>query len=159
MVGYDFPVEASQILLFARAIGDENPVYTERTSAAAAGFDGVLAPPTFAVASVHFDPDYELRPRQGRPWIGSARESSGAPLGETGWLHAEQHFEFRRPMVSGEILEVIEREGRSWEKASRGGGTLRFEERCCDYRVSGTGEVVTVVRAVYVLPTPTAEEI
>lgn len=151
---YRFPVEASQILIFARAIGDDNPAYTEPNSQAAIEFGGVLAPPTFSMASVQFDPEYELRPKAGQAWIGSAREPSGAEPSNTGWLHAEQHFEYHRPLVAGEMLDVVEREGDSWEKHSSRGGALKFVERYVEYRVVGTGELVTVARAVYVLPMP-----
>ncbi|MDI9979791.1 MaoC family dehydratase N-terminal domain-containing protein [Rhodococcus sp. IEGM 1307] len=149
-----FPVEAGHILMFARAIGDENPIYTEPGSQTVSTFGGVLAPPTFVMASAQFAPENELRPKRGRAWFGSARESSGAIPADTGWLHAEQHFEYRRPLVAGETLDVIEREGKAWEKKSRRGGTLKFEERLVEYRATSTGELVTIARFVYVLPVP-----
>lgn len=40
-----FPVEASHILMFARAIGDPNPIYADPNCTAAAEFGGVIAPP------------------------------------------------------------------------------------------------------------------
>ena len=53
-----FPVEAGHILLFARAIGDKNPVYYGEAG-------DVIAPPTFVQASAQFDPEYFLRPKIG----------------------------------------------------------------------------------------------
>lgn len=147
-----FPVEASHILMFARAIGDENPVYTDPSSPQAAAFGGVIAPPTFTMASSQFDPDAVLRPKPGEPWFGSAKEPSGATRESTGRLHAEQHFEYHRPLVQGEILTSIERDGRTWEKESKRGGTLQFEEKFIDYRTVETGELVVTARFVSVLP-------
>jgi len=63
--------------MFARAIGDPNPVYYDREAATQAGLDGIPAPPTFVQASAHFDPDYPLRPAFDGPWFGSGREPTG----------------------------------------------------------------------------------
>jgi acyl dehydratase len=63
-----FPIEAGHVLLFARSIGDPNPVYADAEAAGEAG--AILAPPTFVQASAQFDPDYPLRPRIGQPWMG-----------------------------------------------------------------------------------------
>ena len=147
-----FPVEATHILMFARAIGDENPVYTDPDSDAAARFGGVIAPPTFTMASSQFDPDAILRPKLGEPWFGSAKEPSGAEITSTGRLHAEQHFEYHRPLVAGEVLKATERDGKTWDKESKRGGTLHFEEKYIDYTNVDTGELVVTARFVTVLP-------
>ena len=52
-----FLVEAGHVLLFARSIGDLNPLYTDPDAVAEAGFDGVVAPPTFVQASAQFMED------------------------------------------------------------------------------------------------------
>ena len=67
-----FPIEAGHVLMFARSIGDPNPVYAD-AEAAAASEAGIIAPPTFVQAGAQFDPDYALRPDVGRPWFGSGR--------------------------------------------------------------------------------------
>ncbi len=72
-----FPVEAGHVLMFARSIGDPNPVYSDAEYAAASEVGGLIAPPTFVQASAQFDPDYGLRPRIGTPWFGSGRYPSG----------------------------------------------------------------------------------
>jgi hypothetical protein len=69
-------------------------------------------------------------------------------------LHAEQHFEYHRPLLAGEVLVTVERDGRTWEKQSRGGGTLRFAERFIDYLSAETGEPVVTAGFVSVLPIP-----
>jgi N-terminal half of MaoC dehydratase len=153
-----FPVEASHILMFARAIGDENPVYTDPASPEAAEFGGVIAPPTFTMASSQFDPDAVLRPKVGQPWFGSAKEPSGATITSTGRLHAEQHFEYFRPLVAGEVLTAEERDGATWEKESKRGGSLLFEEKFIDYRNVDTGELVVIARFVSVLPSQAVKQ-
>ena len=60
-----FPVEAGHIMMFARSIGDPNPVYADAEYAAGTEVGGVIAPPTFVQASAQFDPDYPLRPKPG----------------------------------------------------------------------------------------------
>jgi acyl dehydratase len=147
-----FPVEATHILMFARAIGDENPVYTDPLSPEAAEFGGVIAPPTFTMAGAQFDPDHPLRPKVNEPWFGSGKQPSGAQIESTGRLHAEQHFEYHRPLLAGEVLTATERPGATWEKESKRGGTLKFEERFIDYTNADTGEPVVTARFVSVLP-------
>src|SRR3984957_20153018 len=119
-----FPVEEGAILLFARAVGDPNPVYSDGEYAATTEVGGIIAPPTFVQSSAHFDPDYPLRPRVGQPWFGSGRTASGVSRGTTGGdsgagrgLHAEQEFEYHRPLRPGDILAATSRAGR------RGGKT------------------------------------
>ena len=147
-----FPVQESHILMFARAIGDENPVYTDPSSPEATEFGGVIAPPTFTMAGTQFDPDAFLRPKLGEPWFGSAAEPSGATIESTGRLHAEQHFEYHRPLVAGEVLRTVERPGETWTKESKRGGTLQFEEMFVDYVSADTGDTVVTARMVSVLP-------
>src|SRR5215471_19204786 len=65
-----FPVEAGHVLTFARAIGDDNPVYRDPELAATSEVGGLIAPPTFTIASAQWDPDYPLRPKPGVPWLG-----------------------------------------------------------------------------------------
>ncbi len=146
-----FPVEAGHIMCFARAIGDANPAYY----GALEGDAPVPAPPTFVQASAQFDPDYPLRPRLGEPWFGSGREATGARAGGgasagggggTG-LHAEQHFEYHRPLRSGDVLTATLREGNTWEKQGRRGGRLVFSEIVTEYR-DAAGELVVTARTV-----------
>ena len=68
-----FPIEASHILMFARSVGDPNPIYDPSQTDAA----DIVAPPTFAQASAQFDPDYFLRPKLGEAWFGSGKEPTG----------------------------------------------------------------------------------
>ncbi len=137
MPEHRFPVEAGHILLFARAMGDPNPIYADADYAQTTEVGGIIAPPTFERASVQFDPSYHLRPKSGEPWFGSGREPSGgphpqAPEGGTA-MHAEQHYEYHRPLRPGDLLTVKTRPGKRWERAGRRAGTLSFAETVHDY--------------------------
>ncbi|MER7926108.1 MaoC family dehydratase N-terminal domain-containing protein [Streptomyces sp. NPDC096057] len=140
MTGQPFPVEAGHILMFARAIGDENPAYRG---------DSPLAPPTFTMASAHHDPDHRLRPKEGEEWFGSGAEPGVMPEGGGG-LHAEQHFEYHRPVRAGETLYAHTAEGRTWEKRGRT-GRLLFSERVTEY-LDADGEPVVSAVTVAVVP-------
>jgi hypothetical protein len=149
-----FPVEASHIMMFARAIGDANPVYCDAEAAKAGETGGVIAPPTFPQAVAQFDPDYHLRPKPGVPWFGSAKTPggiNGKPPPGGGGLHAEQQFEYHRHLRPGDVLTVDIRPGKTWEKESRRAGKLLFRERIVEYR-DQNGELVVTARAVSVVP-------
>lgn len=155
-----FPVEFSHISMFARAVGDENPIYHDPDYAKASPLGAVIAPPTFVQASAQFDPDYSLRPKPGQPWFGSGREPTGVKPGETktgsagggngGVLHAEQHFEYHRPLKAGDVLSATTFPGKSWEKEGRRGGVLKFSESITEYR-DQNGELVVTARGVGVI--------
>jgi hypothetical protein len=145
-----FPVEAGHILLFARAIADPNPIYADPEAA--------VAPPTFVQASAQFDEDYFLRPKPGRPWMGSGSspsqaaaaagaESPGSGGGGGTGLHAEQHYEYHRVPRPGDVLSATVRPGESWEREGRRGGKLQFSESVTEYR-DQNGELVVTARSV-----------
>ena len=144
-----FPVEAGHIELFARALDDPNPIYSDSEYAASSEWGGVIAPPTFTQAAEHWDPEYDRRPHHGEPWYGSGREPLGPaePPGGSGGLgfHAEQEFEYQRPIRPGETLLVTIRSGKSWQKQGRRGGTLSFSETITEYR-DQAGELVVTAR-------------
>jgi acyl dehydratase len=172
MAAERFPVEPGHILLFARSIGDTNPLYADTAAAEAAGFDGVLAPPTFVQAGAQFDPDYPLRPHPDKVWFGSGSTPSGLSKprpregegngddsgsgsgggdggsGGTG-LHAEQRYEYHRPLVAGDVLSAETRAGETWTKQGRRGGNLRFRELITEYR-DQEGELVVTATSVAV---------
>lgn len=153
MTAERFLVEPGHITMFARAIGDSSPAFDLTVTDPG----DVIAPPTFVQASAQFDPDYYLRPKVGgEGWFGSGAQPSGLRPGgggggsdrpSTGGLHAEQHFEYHRPIVAGDVLSARTLPGRTWEKQSRTGSTLKFGERITEY-VDETGEVVVTARGV-----------
>jgi acyl dehydratase len=144
-----FPVEASHIMMFARAVGDTNPVYHDATAAKDTAAAGIIAPPSFAQAVAQFDPDYFLRPRPDRKWFGSAKGPSGIEGKPTssGGLHAEQHYEYHRHLRPGDVLSVETKPGKTWERESKRAGKLTFSERITEYR-DQNGELVITARGV-----------
>jgi acyl dehydratase len=150
-LAFEFPVEAGHIMMFARAVGDPNPVYCDPDYAAGTQVGGITAPPTFVRASAQFDPDWPLRPRIGEPWIGSGREPTGVPKTEQGGtsLHAEQHFEYHKPVRPGDVLACESRPGKTWEKQGRRGGKLQFGETIVEFR-DRSGDLVVTMRTVSV---------
>ena len=143
--------------MFARAIGDTNSAYADGDAAVASELGAIPAPPTFVTASAQFDEDYPLRPKPGQPWFGSGKNATGAPptvpSGGSGGggtsLHAEQHYEYHRPLGVGDVLHARGRTGEQWEKQGRS-GTLKFTELITEY-LDQSDEVVITARTVAVL--------
>lgn len=142
-----FPVESLHVLTFARAIGDNDPIFSDRDAARAAGLDDIAAPLTFVQASAHCDRDYPLRPRPGEPWFGSGREPGARHPELTRTLHAEQHFEYHRALIVGDVLTWQVIPGETWTKRSRSGALLEFEDFRTEYR-DADGELVITSRSV-----------
>jgi acyl dehydratase len=142
-----FPVEATHIMMFARAIGDDNPIYRDADYAAKTECGSIIAPPTFPRAVSQFDPDYPMRPKPGQKWFGSGKNPTGldGPAPSTGGLHAEQHFEYHRQLRPGDVLTVTTTVGKTWEKQSQRAGKLTFTERVQEYR-DQKGELVITAR-------------
>jgi hypothetical protein len=148
-----FLVEAGHIMMFARSVGDPNPIYDPTITDP----DRVIAPPTFVQASAQFDPDYFLRPKVGADgWFGSGQEPSGAKRAEGGGgggggggtgLHAEQHFEYHRTLKAGDVLSATTKPGKTWEKEGKRAGKLVFSESITEYR-DQKGELVITARGV-----------
>src|SRR5262249_32294759 len=81
--------EKGSIRPFAEALGDYNPVSSEQDYARASGYPTIVAPPTFP-ASFHSAADL--------------RELLG--VGIKSLLHAEQAFEYERPILAGDRIYV-----------------------------------------------------
>jgi hypothetical protein len=148
-----FPVEASHIMMFARSVGDDNPIYYDEQYASNTEVGHIIAPPTFPQSSAQFDPDYFLRPKPGQPWFGSGKEPTGIKRessgggGGGGGLHAEQHFEYHRQLKPGDVLTATTQPGKTWEKESKRAGKLVFSESVTEYR-DQNGELVITARGV-----------
>lgn len=100
---YRVEVEKGAIRRFAEAIGDPNPVYRDADAARAAGFPGIIAPPTFPVS---------FMPPEEPEWTKS--------LDRRRILAGQQQFTYERPIVAGDILtcrvifrDVLDKTGRS----------------------------------------------
>lgn len=146
-----FPVEATHLLFYARSIGDPLADDTDYTRA--------VAPATFTAAHVQFLPGYPLRPAPGAGWMGSGEDASGASAdGFDAGFHAEQVFEYHRPVRAGMTLNVQTKPGSSWTKARRAGGHLAFDETITMLRDDAAGSLVQTIRqvAVRICPDPAA---
>jgi acyl dehydratase len=97
-------VEKNAIRRFADALGDPNPVYTDEEAARAAGFAGLVAPPTFPAVLAAND-----------------RFRHSLDLGTRSLLHGEQQFEYGRPIVAGDRITVKSRVADVQEKAGPSG--------------------------------------
>lgn len=157
--GYRFPVDLTSIMLFASAVGETNPIYYDEEYAAKTPLGRVIAPPSFASAGSHWDPDYFLKgvrripPPKPRPEKPKAASGSGDSSGGGGGgnlsrvLHGEQRFVYHKPMSPGMRLVVTSHPGKSWEKEGKRGGTMRFSETISEYR-DEDGELVTTAISV-----------
>ena len=168
-----FTVEASHIMMFARSVGDANPIYYDEEYARGTEPGGIIAPPTFPQASAQFQEGYPLRPKLGKPWFGSGATPSGtlmppekadapespskAEKGEggekktsgaaAGGLHAEQHFTYHRQLRPGDVLSMTSKPGKTWEKQGKRAGKLVFSESITEYH-DQNGELVITARGV-----------
>lgn len=103
------PVEELHIKRFARAIGDENPLFTDAAAAKKTRHKGLIAPPTFATIFGFESPGV-------RGDLGYDR----AKL-----VHGEQEYEYFRPLKPGDRITVQSRIADIYEKQGRA-GTMAF---------------------------------
>ena len=87
------PYEVSRVKLaeFADAIGDRNPLYTDRAAAQEAGFPDVIAPPTFPIVISMAS-------------SATAITDPGLNLNYAMVVHGEQRFEYSRPLCAGDVV-------------------------------------------------------
>ncbi len=97
-------VEKGAIRRFVEAIGDPNPIYADEEAARAAGFPGLVAPPTFPAALA-----------------ANERFRHGLDLGTRVLLHSEQQIEYGRALVAGDRITVKSRVADVQERAGASG--------------------------------------
>ncbi len=97
-------VERGAIRRFAEALGDPNPIYQDEQVARAAGYPGLVAPPTFPVLLTS-----------------NERFRHSLDLGTRSLLHSEQQFEYARPIVAGDRITVRTRVADVQERAGASG--------------------------------------
>jgi hypothetical protein len=137
-------------MMFARAIGDPNPIYYDEDFARTTEPGGIIAPPTFSQAGDQFDPGYSVYPTwmiSGIEPAGIESDSKGDTIGLANILHAEQHFEYHRHVRPGDVLKTTVRPGRKWEKEGKRSGKLMFFETIVEFR-DQTGDLVVTSRIV-----------
>lgn len=125
--------------MFARAVGDPNPIYHDETYAASTEMGTVIAPPTFVQSVAQFDPDYPLRPKPGRKWFGSGRNPSGVSGTESSPKGAGSNSEQAQP--DGRASST---EGGSASGGNAGnGGALHAEQEFTYHRPIRPGDVLS----------------
>ena len=132
--------ERGRLRAFARATGQEHPLFLDEAAARAAGHPALLVPPTFLFCLAMEGPNpQEIYERLG--------------VNYAHVLHGEQHFDYHRPACAGQALHFAPRIGRLYAKK---GGALSFfewENRVTD----GDGRAVAELRSVMVERTPRQE--
>ena len=106
-------VTAEHIAAFARALGDENPLYLDAAAAARGPFGTVVAPPTYPIAFMT------------EALSGGFETFQKLGLNFMTLVHGEQEFEYARPIRVGETLTLTGRISDVYEKTGSS-GTLDF---------------------------------
>jgi acyl dehydratase len=116
-------IDAAPVWLFARACKDRNPVFSSEAAARAAGFDAIPVPPTFTFVMSHGGTFPDLQPEGGTGSLVPADSGLSADgSSESGlYLHGEQHFEYHRQPVVGDVLEGRMRVSEPYVKQGRRG--------------------------------------
>jgi hypothetical protein len=109
-------IERGPVMLFARAVKDDSPVYASERAARDAGFDRVPVPPTytFVMASAGALPDIQPAGGTGSMYASAAGDAASAFDRDGLFLHARQHFTYHQPV--------------GWATCSR---TLRHQDAVC----------------------------
>lgn len=119
-------LERGPVSNFARAVTDQNPVYSDPAAAAEAGFDAIPAPVTFPFAWHHWGAFGELQP-EGSDATHPMIEAMGELLANGGLiLHGEQEFIYARQPVVGDQLTASGTVKDVYEKTSSSGKTMTF---------------------------------
>jgi acyl dehydratase len=86
-----YEVTADSIREFADSIGDANPVYRDEAAAKDAGYDAIIAPPTY-LTKLNFI------------YSGEMLTAPDLGLNYAMVVHGEQEYEYRRPVKAGDVL-------------------------------------------------------
>lgn len=139
-IGYAPPpilwdVEKGRIAFFAKVIGLTDPIHTDEVAAKAAGYRGIVAPPTF-IFGAPGDSGETMK----------LIETLEIDLGKV--LHGEQRFDYHAPVCAGDTLRFQSKVSDIYDKK---GGALWFvvqemEMKDQAGKLLAKGRGVTVVR-------------
>jgi acyl dehydratase len=128
---------------YARAVGDLDPVYFDEEAARAAGYDGLVAPPTFVGHAVVEGGTLDDLREDGL-W----RDRGGTPirLHVSRTMFGGEEWEFKAPVLVGDTVTAQRRLGAVEEKDGRSGPfvLLHYETTFTNQR----DEVVAISRLV-----------
>ena len=99
-----FEVEKGAIRRFAMAIGDTSPIHHDEEAALARGYPGIIAPITFPASLQYFESALE------------ELEINGNAI-----MHAEEEYEYFKPIYAGDIVEVTHTLVDAYEKQAPNG--------------------------------------
>lgn len=105
---------AAAFRYFALAVGDDEPIYVDAQAARAAGYDDVVAPPTFVCETNQ----YLHRPPDEEGYIG---HSWDLPVSGCRMVRGGHEYEFGRPVRGDDVLTVVWRIDDIVEKTSSSG--------------------------------------
>ena len=128
-------IDKSMIRRFAQAIGSQDPLHHHEAAARAAGYRGLLAPPTFAFSIYLMD---------GKPTFWRMREM-GAVLGRG--YHGETAFDYQAPICAGDVVDC---ESVISDISDKKGGAMTLvteTSRLSDSR----GELLVALRNVFII--------
>lgn len=94
-----WPIGEASIAYFTRAIGDDAAIYSDPAAARAAGYDGIIAPPTLVCETAQ----YSDRAPDRNGYIGHAWD-----LKAEGWrrIRGGNSYRFHQPVVASDIIRV-----------------------------------------------------
>ena len=107
---YEYKLTAETILNYCKAIGETRPIYNDEAAAKAAGYRGLVAPPTACAI-------YCLK-----GFLGDVDMPGGS-------LHASQEFEFVTPAVAGDTLITTSNVGKKGLVKGRNHATIVSETK------------------------------
>ncbi len=103
-------VEKGRIAFFAKVIGLTDPIHTDEAAAKAAGYRGIVAPPTF-IFGAPGDSGETMK----------LIETLNIDLGKV--LHGEQRFDYHAPVCAGDTLRFQSKVSDIYDKK---GGALEL---------------------------------
>ena len=127
------PIEQTRVQFFAKAIGETDPIHRDDEAARAAGYRGIVAPPTFIFAA-------ELDSGEAEELLTNLE----IPLAKL--LHGEQAFTYHQPVCVGDVITVQTTVDDIYDKK---GGALEFVART-SRATNQQGELVAEMYSVLV---------
>lgn len=120
-------VEAGRLKLFAKAIGETNPIYFDVQAARAAGHPHLPAPPSFMGNAIELDIPEPLY------WM------SAVGIDITSTLHGGQRLDYHKMVYAGDslilhrsIVDVYTKKGGALEFVVKKTDIMRGEELVCE---------------------------
>lgn len=109
-------ITRAQIRFFSEVLGETDPIHFDVSAARAAGYEDLVAPPTFFMP-IEALADQE-RSRQGQPSLASLLRCDFSKL-----LHGDERYVYRGSIVAGECVAVSTKIADFFDKK---GGLMEF---------------------------------